>query len=179
MTDYPRYPLADMTALAFERVYDPLKARFPGIRASIAGSIRRKRPLVKDIDLVVVASAGVRGFVRALLSTVTMDGMDNLQGTLGGGRIIPGSVPLQAWICTADSWGATLLQVTGPVGFNVWLRETAKARGMLLSNEGLFYRYSMKPVFRAPSEGEIINYILGKRYIEPEYRDWHAGKGEQ
>jgi DNA polymerase/3'-5' exonuclease PolX len=155
--------------IAFERLWKPITAKFPGARVGIAGSIRRKKAMVGDVDMVCVAIPGIQSFARSLLASVEAEGTDFIRGHMEDETL--GTIPVQFWFCTLAAWGATILQVTGPREFNVWLRLIAKHRGMLLNNEGLWGAKDQKPVLGpAPREDEIIYALLGVRALAPERR---------
>lgn len=97
-------------------------------RTYLAGSVRRRKQTVSDIDLVAVSSLGD-------LSVLGMDGgfrwtPRGAVGDIDGVRVeVYGAYPATA--------GACLLYATGPGDLNVFMRMKAKRRGWKLSQNGL------------------------------------------
>ena len=123
-----------------QRHADPLLAYLkadPSVReAVIAGSLRRKRDSVGDIDVLVVSdhgSAVTRHFVAyPAFREVLARGTKRASAVLGSGlqvdlRIVPEA-----------SFGAALLYFTGSKAYNIALRRRAIARGLKLNEYGLF-----------------------------------------
>lgn len=103
----------------------------------IAGSIRRRRPNVNDIDIVVLPKPGMfaalRDRVRATTATIK-DGNQEIVVRLANG------VQLDLWIAARPSvelfdskptnYGSLLLCRTGSVAHNIFLIEHAKRMGL-------------------------------------------------
>jgi DNA polymerase (family X) len=140
----------------------------PGVaRAAYAGSLRRMRETIGDVDLLVasddpesvmnafarseaIAEVPVRGPTRAAAVTVSGVHVDL--------RVVPPNV-----------WGAALLYFTGSKGHNVHLRAIARREGMKLSEYGLA-RAADGEILAAASESEIYEH-LGMAYIAPTLRE--------
>ena len=102
----------------------------------IAGSIRRQRPEVGDIDIVCLPSDshGLRARVLKTHPRVIADGKHNLEVTLSGG------LRLDVWMAQpgqrtlfgegGTNWGSLLLCRTGSIGHNIHLVEHAKRLGL-------------------------------------------------
>jgi DNA polymerase/3'-5' exonuclease PolX len=106
-------------------------------RISIAGSIRRQRPEVKDIELVCIprhVPGGLFGDVRAVdpeFCTV-VNQWPTVKGTSTGKytqRVLPGGMILDLFMADADNWGLILALRTGSAGFShhvlarTWVRQ--------------------------------------------------------
>lgn len=130
--------------------------------AEIAGSIRRKKKLIGDIELVVLPR-NVDAFIRSLATI----------GFMGGERIqrkTERGVKLEIYIAhKPDELGALLLQLTGDWLFNVSLRGIAKRRGWLLNQYGLFDAKTREVIFQSPYEEDFFG-ALGVDYHAPEDR---------
>ncbi len=102
-------------------------------RIEIAGSVRRKRPEVNDIDLVLIPSdlwklhSAIMG-----LGSVKMSGM-KIQ------RVMVGIVQVDLYFASEETWGTLLLIRTGSTENNILLCTMARGRGWQLkaSGEGL------------------------------------------
>jgi DNA polymerase (family 10) len=133
---------------------------------SLAGSIRRMKETVGDIDVLVTAqnpSAVAERFVSmpwvrdVLVSGDTKSSVileDNLQADL---RIVPD-----------DCFGAALQYFTGSKDHNIRLREIAQRCQLKLSEYGLFDAEGKKVAGRTEEE---IYERLSMTYVEPELRE--------
>ncbi len=134
-----RAPLQRTPRLEAQPVAEALRQSLlavPGVeRADVAGSLRRGRSDVGDIDLVAAASgANV---------TVAFSALPQVEEVLSRGpsratvRLIGG---LQADLLVAppESYGAALLHFTGSKAHNIALRRLARRQGLKLNEWGLF-----------------------------------------
>jgi len=140
------------------------------LKCVIAGSILRKKPIVHDIDILVSRNdENYRAFCSTIIHAIPPSGYIPLSKATGTYE----SIPTQIWFCNEDEWAPNLLEKTGPMNFNQFIRNRAKEEGYYLSNKGLFLRNpDNTPGKRIDNntEGNIIWLILGKRWIPPEMR---------
>lgn len=130
-------------------------------KVELAGSIRRRKPPV-DIDILVMGDwRQVLDFIRKRGAVISY-GEKRIESRIQG-------VKVDIVFASKESWGAALMYITGPAGANIWNRELARSKGMLLNQYGLFGRKTGKRV-PAYSEKEIYE-ALGKSYREP----WERG----
>lgn len=97
----------------------------------IAGSIRRQRPQVRDIDLVVIPSNQGQ-FIYALMQL-------NGRIVLKGNKLIRCELPavmLDIYIATPETWATILLIRTGSIRHNIKLALLAKEGGLHLHADG-------------------------------------------
>ncbi|MBN1677334.1 MAG: DNA polymerase/3'-5' exonuclease PolX [Candidatus Thermoplasmatota archaeon] len=136
-------------------------------RISIAGSLRRGRETVGDIDIVVgddEPAAIMDAFVSyPEVQDVLMKGPTRSSVRLRGGL----QVDLRA--VETRSWGAALCYLTGSKEHNVYMRRVGVEMGLKLNEYGLFERASGKMV--AGKTEEELYEALGFGYIEPELRE--------
>jgi len=142
-------------------------AALPGVeRAELAGSLRRRRDTVGDVDVVAAADdppavlaafAGLRGVAEVL-----GQGDSKCSVVLDNGR----QVDLR--VVRPDQFVTTLHHFTGSKDHNVRLRARAKDRGLKLNEYGLFHEDGSPVPIR--SEEEIYR-ALGLAYIPPELRE--------
>lgn len=137
------------------------------LEVEVAGSARRRRDTVGDIDLLVASNEAedvVRRFVsmppviRVLSEGVTKSTVvleKNLQVDL---RVIP-----------PEDYGAALQYFTGSKEHNVKLRTIAVKKGYKLNEYGLFDRETEEKVAGEDEEG--IYRTLGMDWMEPELRE--------
>ena len=104
--------------------------------AVVAGSLRRRRDSVGDIDVLVVSDHGnavTRHFVaypgfREVLA----------RGTKRASAVLASGLQVDLRVVPAESYGAALLYLTGSKAYNIELRKRAIARGLKLNEYGLF-----------------------------------------
>ncbi len=138
-------------------------------RIEIAGSIRRRRPFVHDIDLVCIP-ANQGQFYFALKSLGTL--------TLGGQKLMRCQLPtivLDVYIATPETWATLLLIRTGSKAHNIRLCMRAKSylSGTLKADgAGLFKPSSCETMERVAGDTEeSIFEALGLPYKRPEERE--------
>jgi DNA polymerase (family 10) len=138
----------------------------PGVlSAEIAGSFRRGRDTVGDLDLLV--STRERLDLAALLKgyqdlrELSMSGPTKASGLLRNGL----QVDVRA--VAPESFGAALYYFTGSRDHNIRLRRRAQQRGLRLNEYGLFRG---KIRIAGATERELLA-ALGLPWIEPELRE--------
>ncbi|HVN42906.1 MAG TPA: DNA polymerase/3'-5' exonuclease PolX [Steroidobacteraceae bacterium] len=141
-----------------------------GVRAVVlAGSARRRRETVGDLDLLVSATRATSAMERFVhhedVAEVLAHGPTRATVRLRSGlnadlRVIP-----------PESWGAALHYFTGSKTHNIAVRRLAIARGLKLNEYGLFRGGSRAG---GRTEEEVFA-AVGLPYIEPELRE---GRGE-
>lgn len=161
-----RILLADALPLA-EKLADEI-AILPGVTStSVAGSIRRMKETVGDIDVLVAAEDGpaVMSAVHALpiVTGVIASGPTKTSVMTTSGR------QADVRVVSPEVWGAALQYFTGSAEHNVHLREIAKARGLKVSEYGVF-RVEDGERLAAASEAEVYA-ALGMALVPPEVRE--------
>jgi len=139
----------------------------PG-RIQVCGSIRRKRPTVNDLDIVLIIKDfwGFDGAVRKLAANgkINMNGSKIQRVTRSDGTLI------DLYIANDDTWGTTVLIRTGSADHNKRLCTIAKSKGMELraSGEGLVDLNTEEVIAK---DEQSIFAALGLKYLEPEDRE--------
>ena len=147
----------------------PLKAfleSVPGAsRVEIAGSYRRGRDTVGDLDVLVCAtqdSAPIAALKRyGELHKLTSAGNTKASGVLRSG------LQVDVRVLEPESFGAALHYFTGSRDHNIHIRRRAQERGYKLSEYGLFR--GNKRIAGATEEG--LFEALGLPWIPPELRE--------
>lgn len=160
-----RVPLKKAKAVA-EKIIKELKKIKEVKEAIAAGSIRREKPTIRDIDIVVgtpVPEKVLRAFVK----------MPFVKKILGIGKekaiiIHKSRMQVDIRVFTDEEFGAGLLYFTGDKQHNIWLRRIAIKNGWKLNEYGLFDNKTGKRI-AGRSEEEIYK-KLGVRMLEPEKR---------
>jgi DNA polymerase (family X) len=149
-----------------------LKA-LPGvIRASLCGSLRRRRESAKDIDIV-VSSADSKPIMDAFVSlpeVIQVTGHGDTKSSIIAALQIDGQKILlnaDLRVVPDDVFSFAVMHFTGSKDHNIRCRQRAIERGMSLSEYGLT---SGKKNVRCESEAEIYA-ALGLAYIPPELRE--------
>ncbi|MDP3710798.1 MAG: DNA polymerase/3'-5' exonuclease PolX [bacterium] len=148
------------------RQFEKIIQGFPEVeKAVVAGSVRRKKETIGDIDFLAISSKpdGVMDRFVALpqVATVLAKGETKTSVKLKNGldadlRVVP-----------AESFGAALNYFTGSKDHNIALREIAIKKGLKLNEYGLF---KGKKQIAGKTEEDLYE-ALGLKYIEPELRE--------
>ena len=179
MIDKPRFPLAEAEAVAKELVVllAPACEREP----VIAGSIRRRKPDVGDIDLVVIPKAAESAFgidalyegLRRLITNGILIERLNKRDRVTWGLLnkamvhIPTGIPVDIYSTTPENWGMTMVVRTGPAWRNIRMMAWFKQLGMAgHASAGVTKGGVEMP---CPDE-ETVYRLLGWPYTQPEKR---------
>jgi len=132
---------------------------------SAAGSLRRWKETIGDIDILVTGKNGKK-IVRVFTE---YPGTERVlaAGDTKGSIMVEGGVQVDLRIVEPKSYGAALQYFTGSVAHNVRCRNIARTKGLKLSEYGLF---KGKKMAAGKTEEEIYN-LLGLGYIPPELRE--------
>ncbi len=110
--------------------------RLPGVRnLAPAGSLRRFRETVGDIDLMATAD-NARGVVQAFTSLPQVKEV-LASGTTKASVVVSGELQVDLRTVEHDSFGSTLQYFTGSKQHNINLRERARRQGLSLSEYGI------------------------------------------
>ncbi len=141
-----------------KKIYNLLKPFSKKI--GIAGSIRRNVENPIDVDVVLIPKD--KDKIRNVLEKkgkFLQGGEKRLTFKIEG-------VKVEIYFTTSESWGASLLSYTGPVGESIGLRKIAKGKGLLLNQYGL---YKGKKFIAGRTEKSIFD-ALGKKIKPPHMR---------
>ena len=149
---------------------EPILARLravPGVRAAeVAGSVRRRKETVADLDLLVSAPhAGpvVRAFTELSgVSAILAQGPTKASVRLRAG------IQADLRVLPAESFGAALAYFTGSKAHNIALRARAMKRGLKISEYGVFDRAGRR--LGGATEAEVYR-AVGLPFIPPELRE--------
>ncbi len=169
-----RTPLHTAQPLA-ERILARLLDMPEVIRGEIAGSIRRARPTIGDVDLL-VASANPKPIMDAF---VTMPEVARVLGhgdTKSSVELSQGGLQVDLRVLPEHFYGAALQYFTGSQHHNIRMREIAREQGWSLNEYGLFMddggtgeALEAKPLYYKTEE-ELYKF-LGLPWIPPEIRE--------
>ncbi len=147
--------------------------QFPGIeQVTPAGSLRRGRETVGDLDLLATGPACEPEAVAAAVEYVaTLPLIDKLHAR-GQNKVtftLRNNLQVDVRLLPRASYGAALQYFTGSKHHNVALRQRAIKRGLTLSEYALL-RLEDNAIVAAATEEEIYN-ALEMDYIPPELRE--------
>jgi DNA polymerase (family 10) len=150
-----------------ESYVEYLRSSQPLDRISVAGSLRRGKETVGDIDIL-VGDDKPAGIMDAFVSYEEVDEILMKGQTKSSVRLKDG---LQVDVRAVDtkSWGAALCYFTGSKEHNVTMRTMGVSMGLKLNEYGLFTRESGRKV--AGETEEEVYRALGLSYVEPELRE--------
>ena len=119
-----------------KRIVETLRAQTGSKRIEWAGSLRRMKENIGDIDI--LATGPDRGEMIH-----TFAHLPEVKAVLASGEtkasvIVEGGVQIDLRVVEEDSYGAALQYFTGSKGHNVHLRGIARAKGIKLNEYGVF-----------------------------------------
>lgn len=165
-----KYPYAEAYAIALA-VLEQLRPYC--LRAEIAGSIRRKKAFVKDIEIVAIPKPYSAGLFESGIATV-VNKWEKVKGELEYGvtkytqRVLPEGIKLDLFFAEENNWGSIFAIRTGSADYshrvlaNGWCRRGFKSEGGYLLRGG--------EKFEVKEEKDLFR-MIGVPYIEPEERN--------
>ena len=137
-------------------------------RVAYAGSLRRMKEIVHDVDIL-AASSDLEKTMKAFLSMPFIEAVLAQGGTKASVRV-QDDLQVDLRVVDPKSWGAAMHYFTGSKAHNIRMRERAIKQGLKLNEYGLFDAND-KSVAGA-EEADIFE-RLGLPYIPPVLReDW-------
>lgn len=134
-------------------------------RVVIAGSYRRARETVGDLDILVIAADGERAIQRFIDYDEVRSVVSS--GTTRATVILNDDLQVDLRVVRAVSYGAALYYFTGSKAHNIKVRRIAQKQGYKINEYGL---YKGNKRVAGKTEASIFN-TLGLDYIEPELRE--------
>jgi DNA polymerase (family X) len=158
----------DVAAHEAEAVAASLRALPQVVRLQVAGSIRRRKEIVKDADI--VASVGTPDDRMAVMDALV--GLPSIASVTGKGDtktsvVMHSGMALDLRVVTDDEYPYALHHFSGSKEHNVALRGMAHARGIKMNEYGLFRGDAL---IACRDEADIYA-ALGMAYVEPELRE--------
>ena len=136
------------------------------IRAEFAGSIRRRKEIVKDLDIV-LASDDPIAVINAFVQFPEVIEIVAKGDTKASVKLVNG-INADLRVVSNIEYPYTLMYFTGSKAHNIALRTEAIRQGYKLNEYGLFD--SEDNLVELPTEGAVFN-LLGMLYIPPELRE--------
>ncbi len=134
-------------------------------RIQIAGSYRRRKETVGDLDILVISPNGE----KVLQHFVKYEGVDRIlsQGETRATVVLASGIQVDVRVVPRESYGAALLYFTGSKPHNLELRNMAIERGLKINEYGV---YKDDQVVAGKTEEEIYA-LFDMAYIVPELRE--------
>ncbi|MBN2067054.1 MAG: hypothetical protein JW744_01145 [Candidatus Diapherotrites archaeon] len=159
-----RIPLSVALPVA-KSILARLKKLKPVQRAEFAGSLRRKRPTIGDIDIL-AASKGPEAVSKAFVS------MPDVKKVIASGKtkssiLLKSGMQVDLRVVKPEQWGSALQYFTGSKAHSIALRKIAIKKGLKLSEYGVFRG---SKVVASKTEKDVYR-ALGLNYIKPELRE--------
>ena len=166
-----RHLLSEALPIA-ERLLEALRSHPDVIRASAAGSLRRHREVIGDIDLL----ASAKKPVKVLDFFSQQPGILEIiaKGETKASVLLQGGIQSDLRVVSDAEFPFALMYFTGNKEHNIVMRQRAIDRGLRLNEYGLFRSKvetrDPKLLVRCNSEEDIFE-KLGLHYIPPELRE--------
>jgi DNA polymerase (family 10) len=169
-----KHLLSDSLAVA-EPLLEALRACPEVTRCSTAGSLRRFKEVVGDIDLLASSQepAAVIEFFTAQPGILKV----TAQGDTKASVILAGGIQCDLRVVADAEYPSALAYFTGSKEHNIVMRQRAIARGLRLNEYGLFRskEETRDPALRVPGQTEEEIYgELGLAFVPPELREDHG-----
>lgn len=152
-----------------EMITDALEEQRDIKKMEIAGSIRRRKETIGDIDILVTADPEKWEYIADFFTS-----LESVKNVFAEGET-KSSIEVEYHdrqvdlrIIEKESWGAALLYFTGSKEHNIHLRKIAKDKGFKISEYGMFATEDDKKV-AGQTEEEMYD-KLGMQWIPPEMR---------
>ena len=161
-----RHPIKEILPVA-NKIVARLK-KVKGVKqVAIAGSLRRKKPDVGDIDLI-ATSSDPKSVMEIFISMPEVETVYTFGKTGSSVRLKLG-IDCDLRVVPDRVFGSTLQYFTGDRRHNILLRERAIKQGYKLNEYGLFKKGKLVPIHK---EDDIYR-ILGLKMFPPEQRLGH------
>ncbi len=161
-----RIPLGTAWPVALD-LLEGLRAASPEVlEATVAGSLRRMRATIGDIDL--LASSREPDAVMHAFTGLPMVAEVILSGPTKTTVRLHNGLQADLRVLEPDHWGAALQYFTGSQAHNVRLREIARSQDLSLSEYG--FKRDDGAFLLCPEENEVYE-TLGLAWVPPELRE--------
>ncbi len=159
-----RLDVAFMTA---QSIISELKKLPEVIKISPAGSLRRMKETVRDLDILVTSKK--IGRVMDAFVNLPDAGTVTAHGPTKSSIVTKDNIRVDIRVVSQESYGAALMYFTGSKEHNIRLREMAARNGLKINEYGIFTAGTNKRL--AGNSEEEIYKLLKMDYVEPELRE--------
>jgi DNA polymerase (family 10) len=137
------------------------------IRAEMAGSLRRHKETIKDIDI--VASCKDKDRAELMDFFTTLPGVHSVtaKGDTKSSVVLEKGIPADFRLLKDEQFPYLLHHLTGSAEHNIAMRSLAQKQGIKVSEHGLF---KGDKLIKCKDEADIFK-TLGMSYVPPELRE--------
>ena len=161
-----RHPLGRAIPIA-EDMIRKLRAKAPLSRIAVAGSLRRWKETVKDIDILATSAKPEK--VMEVFTGLPIVQEVLARGTTKSSVLTADGIQVDLRVVEDGSFGAALQYLTGSKEHNIKLREMASRAGLKINEYGIFRESDGKRI-GGKQEGEVYK-ALRLPFIPPELRE--------
>lgn len=137
-------------------------------RITYAGSLRRMKETIRDIDILITSTHPE----KVMDYFVSLPQVKEIlaKGETKSSILTPEGIQVDLRVVEPESFGSCLLYFTGSKQHNIHLRTLAQKMGLKVSEYGVFEEKTNKNLAKNKEEEEIYK-LLGLSYIPPELRE--------
>ncbi|MDO9288652.1 MAG: DNA polymerase/3'-5' exonuclease PolX [Thermodesulfovibrionales bacterium] len=161
-----RQPLGRVLPIAYEIIEHLGKATHVE-KINIAGSLRRMKDTVKDIDIL-ATSKNPHDVMKAFVHLPQVKEI-LMEGPTKSSIVTREGLQVDLRVVEDESYGAALAYFTGSKEHNIRLREMAVKKGLKINEYGIFREKDNKKL-GGKDENDVYK-ILGMQFIPPELRE--------
>ncbi len=161
-----RYPIGKVLPIVNE-IMGYLSGHAPVGRLSVAGSIRRWKETIGDIDI--LSTSKDPGAVMNVFARMPLIKEVLMKGPTKSSVVIKEGLQVDIRVVDEESYGAALAYFTGSKAHNIRLREIAVKAGLKLNEYGVFREKDNRKI-GGKTEEEIYE-ILKLQFVPPELRE--------
>lgn len=136
-------------------------------KINYAGSLRRMKETIRDIDILVTSTKPKR--IMETFVSLPRARQILAHGETKSSILLKDGIQVDVRVVEPECFGAALLYFTGSKAHNIHLRRLANEMGYKISEYGIFKEKAEKKI--AGKEEDDIYKILGLAYIPPELRE--------
>ncbi len=156
----------------FERAYEEavrllalIQEDSATIRAEISGSIRRRKEVVKDLDIVASSDAPA-ALMKRFVEDAEVESVTG-HGETKSSVLLKSGIGADLRVVSDEQYAFALAHFTGSKDHNVVMRQRAKERGLKLNEYGLFENETLQVC----ADESAIFEKLGLPFLPPELRE--------
>lgn len=139
-------------------------------RVEVAGSYRRRKETVGDLDILVISEAG-EGVIDSFVNFEDVDQVIS-EGETRSSVILRSGLQVDLRVVPAESYGAALMYFTGSKSHNIALRDLAQDQDLKINEYGVFRSGENEQEDQVAGESEEEIYgLFDLPYILPELRE--------
>ncbi len=136
-------------------------------RISVAGSLRRRKETIRDIDILITSTHPAK--VMDHFIQLPIVGQVQAHGPTKSSIRTKQGIQVDLRVVDPDAFGAALVYFTGSKEHNIRIRSLAIRRGLTVNEYGVFQEKSGRKL--AGREEEDVYKVLGLRWMPPELRE--------